>query len=540
MEYMTTVLGSFGAEKYNELACGKVLELKLEPNNPTDEKAIAVYLDGSPVGYVANSKQTLLPNTTSANNLNPYLRHKKVKETRCLLIEEKAYCSAKGSVQKRYLAKVFFVPVRAEEKKAKDKVVEYVSTGSTVKSPRSVDLRKRIKEAHDKGVPAEFDVIVKREGDSGLYKYKMYEEGQQKPCGEIKPAKGDPMEKWFNTNTELRGKTTGEVKVATDGQGGASISIKVVYSARSKAELNSDIDAAIGRCAGQEDALQDKVEYMTEVGVERGCIKRVLAEMHIDSGDPRIPSKPERPYRSKTSTLNDAIIAFMLHKPIRFIGAKGAGKNTIIETICWLLNQPMLRVQGSVELDKMDVMGAPQLEDGRTTFQLSPVMCALRDGCTVVIDEANLIRPDVLGILHSATDNARSVLVPGYGDVALAPSSSIVYTMNEGYTGTGDMNEATVDRALLFELEPEVKLSSILTGYPTDQVTICQKISDQIRKAVADGTLGADCITIRGYIDALDLAKQGMPLKRALIHGIEKAQEITWRKAVEEIINTNC
>lgn len=540
MEYMTTVLGSFGAKKYSELACGKVLELKLEPDNPTDEKAIAVYLDGTPVGYVANSTQTLLPNTTSANKLNPYLRHKSVKEARCLLIEEKAYCSAKGSIQKRYLARVFFVPVRAEEKKAKDKVVEYVSTGSTVKCPRSVDLRKRIKEAHDNGVPAEFDVVVMREGDNGLYKYKIYEEGQDKPCGEIKPTKGDQMEKWFNTNSELRGKTTGEVKVATDGQGGASISIKVVYSARNKAEMYADIDAAIARCAGQADILQDKVDYLSKNGVEKNCIKYVLEKMNVDKGDPRVPGKPDRPFQSKGSILNDAIIAFMLHKPIRFIGPKGAGKNILIQTICWLLNQPMLRVQGSIELDKMDFMGSPQLEEGRTTFQLSAVMCALRDGCTVVIDEANLIRPDVLGILHSATDTSRSVFVPGYGEVILAPNSSIVYTMNEGYTGTGDMNEATVDRALLFELEPEVKLSSILEGYPADQVAVCQKISDQIRKAVADGTLGSDCITIRGYIDALDLAKQGMPLKRALIHGIEKAQELTWRKAVEEIINANC
>jgi len=540
MEYTTTILGSFGAQDYDKLCCGSQVELKVEPTNPADANAVAVYYDGNPVGYVANSAKTLLENTMSATKLGKYFKLKNIKAIHCLLVEETPLTSINGNAQKRFKAKVFFVPLRAAAKVEKDKIREYSVAGSTVRNQGSIPLRKKITESRDTGGTGEFDVVIKREGTGGLYKYVVYEPGESKPCGEIKPAKNDPIEKWFTRNTELTGKTTGETVVSKSGNGGVAIQINVVFTAQNDAAVLADVDNAITRCAGQADVLQDKVKYMLENCVEKSVLKLVLARMNPDFGDPRVPQKPDCLFQCKTSMLNDAIIAFLLHKPIRFIGAKGSGKNTIVETICWLLNQPRLRLQGSIELDKMDVFGAPQLEDGKTTFQLSLVMQALRDGCTVVIDEANLIRPDVLGILHSATDTARAVLVPGYGQVSLSPISSIVYTMNEGYNGTGDMNEATIDRALLFELEPEVNLSSILAAYPEDQVAICQKVSDQIRKAVEDGKLGNDCITIRGYIDALDMVKEGMPIKRALIHGIEKAQEITWRKAVEEIINVNC
>lgn len=539
-KYLASVIGCLGAKQYGALKKGVVVELVAEPDNPTDEKAVAVYLEQEKVGYLANSKETVLPDTMPATKLQPLISNeKKVRKATALLGELVPHIAKSGTEQKRFYAEVFFVPKRATRKGKKVEEGDYKVEGSTTRCPRRNAVLKILTEGIDANKPAILDLIVKREGASGMFKYLVYEPGQDKNCGEINVPRDDVMEKWFDQNTELTVKTTGIVEQAAS-RVGQSYPVHAVFQSSKHIIYDSDIDAAIARGAGQEPEIQGKVKFLSSVKVTPEVIQMLLKNMRAKVDIEKIPAKPERPYKSRTDNLNDALAFTIRSKPLRFIGNKGSGKNTLIETVCWLMNQPMLRVQGSSELDKMDILGAPQLEEGDTTFQLSPMMEALRDGATVIIDEANLVRPEVLGILHSATDTARSVLVPGYGLVQLHPNSQIVYTMNEGYTGTGDMNEATVDRCPTFELEPEVMMSDILAGFPKDKVEIAQKVSDNIRKSVEEGTLNPDAITIRGYIDALEISDV-LPLKRALVKCVAgKVQEKSARNVIIGIIGLYC
>lgn len=537
---MASVLGCLGAKQYAALEKGAVVELVAEPDNPTDEKAVAVYLEKDKVGYLANSKETVLPETMSATRLQPLISNdKKVCKVTALLGEPVPYTAKSGTKQKRFYAEVFFVPKRAARKKQKVEEGDYRVAGSTTRCPRRNAVLKMITEGIDKKKPTILDLTVKREGAKGMSKYLVYELGQDKNCGEIDVPKGDIMEKWFDQNPELTVKTTGVVEQASSGYG-QSFPVHAVFSSSKTVIYDTDIDAAIARGAGQEPELQEKVKFLSSAKVTPEVIQLLLKSMRAKVDMEKVPPQPLRPYKSKTDNLNDALAFTIRSKPLRFIGNKGSGKNTLIETVCWLMNQPMIRVQGSSELDKMDILGSPQLDEGNTSFQLSPLMEALRDGATVIIDEANLVRPEVLGILHSATDTARSVLVPGYGLVKLHPNSQIIYTMNEGYTGTADMNEATVDRCPTFELEPEVNLTEILAGFPANKVGVAQKVSDDIRKAVEEGTLSPDAITIRGYIDALEMSDL-VPLKRALIKCVAgKVQEKSTRDAIVGIIGLYC
>lgn len=541
--YSISILGSFNAPGYAALQKGVCVKLVAEPTNAVDANAIAVYIGDKKAGYVANSANTQLPGCMSAKDLRPLLASKKVALTTALLVEEGFYSNSTGQQQKRFRANVYFTPARATKKKEPDKEAEYAVRGATVKHQRKVALQALQTEAVKKGQSPEFAITITREGDNGLFRYILREDGQEKTCGElVAPDKKDPIVKWFDNNSELKGVTTGKVipDPDKDGHGMTEYYVRVKFVAEDKQAFLSEIDAAIQRGCGQEPELQEKLKFLSDSGVSKEVIKEFFAKIRPLVDTARIPAKPQRPYKSKTSNMNDILVASFMHKPIALIGDKGSGKNTLIETVCWLLNQPMVRVQGNVDMDKMDLTGSPSLIDGDTAFELSPVMTALQDGCTVIIDEANLVRAEVLGILHSATDTARSVLVPGYGEINLHPDAQVVYTLNEGYVGTSDMNEATIDRTVTFVLEPEVSLSDVLKGYPQDQVKTAQKVSDKIRKSVKDGTLGPEAITIRGYIDALDLA-QFMPLKRALIRCVaDKPQDTTMRKSIEAIINIEC
>ena len=127
-----------------------------------------------------------------------------------------------------------------------------------------------------------------------------------------------------------------------------------------------------------------------------------------------------------------------------------------MQSVDWVLSIPQYRIQGNAELDKLDLLGGPTIENGVMRYKLSDMLSYLRDGADVVLDEGNTIRPECAEVLRSLTDAARQIEVPGYGLVKMHPVSSFTITMNEDYAGTNFMNEATIDRFTPIQMsEPE-------------------------------------------------------------------------------------
>ena len=185
-KYLASVIGCLGAKQYSELKKGVVVELVAEPDNPTDAKAVAAYLGQEKVGYLANSKETVLPDTMSATKLQPLISNeKKVSRATALLGELVPHIAKSGTEQKRFYAEVFFVPKRALKKSKKAEEGDYQVEGSTTRCPRRNAVLKILTEGIDQNKPAIFDLIVKREGVKGMFKYLVYELGQDKHCGEI-------------------------------------------------------------------------------------------------------------------------------------------------------------------------------------------------------------------------------------------------------------------------------------------------------------------------------------------------------------------
>lgn len=539
-----SVICSLGSKKYADIGVGSVIQLVPDENNAHDKNAVKACLDGEDVGFVANARSTVLPGSTGATKCKELIMNSKVKSAFALLLEASPYTSETKVTQKRFIASVYFVPNRAASTAEPDKTAKFCVVGTTIKNSGKQKIQSELVKADDSGTKAVIPLTVEREGVPGAFIYRVVREGDatHTPCGEIdkRGAAADLklLDDWFATHPNVSAETTGEL--AKNSEGGATgYYISVTFSAVSAAKYNDAIDAAIARCCGQEPDIREKVEYMLSQSFTGETVKHVLKNMRPCLSED-IPTKPERVYRSSRPdmdpVMNDVTVYSLAGNHVRLVGPKGCGKNTLIETMCWLINQPMIRLQGNAELDKLDILGSYQLDNGNTVFELSDTVKALRDGKTVVVDEANLIRADVLGILHSATDGARSILVPGFGLVKLAPTAQVIYTLNEGYAGTADMNNATVDRCVSFVLSPEVSLANILEKYPAADVKVCQQVSDKIRKAVDEGTLSDDAITIRGYIDACEQAGL-LSLKRNLIHCVaHKVQDADQRKVVESII----
>lgn len=89
---------------------------------------------------------------------------------------------------------------------------------------------------------------------------------------------------------------------------------------------------------------------------------------------------------------------------LRLVGSKGCGKNTLIQTVDWLLNVPQYRMQGNAELDKLDLLGGPTIENGTMRYRLSDMLRYLAAGRTSCSTEGHTIKPECADVLHSLTD----------------------------------------------------------------------------------------------------------------------------------------
>ena len=104
-----------------------------------------------------------------------------------------------------------------------------------------------------------------------------------------------------------------------------------------------------------------------------------------------------------------------------------------------------------------------------------------------ILDEINMARNESLAVLHAALDHRRIIDVPGYDLIRVDRAARFIATMNYGYAGTRDLNEALSSRF------------AIITARKAEK----SEISDR-------------AVDMRGMLDALDLIRQGLSSGQAL------------------------
>lgn len=314
-------------------------------------------------------------------------------------------------------------------------------------------------------------------------------------------------------------------------------------------KLSDDVREAIERaalrgCAGSSE-LNDKAEYMIQQGIPQGIIVRTLDQMLADPAYPElVPCPPVRFVQADAYGELTRGLAYRLSGlNLRLIGGRGCGKNTLAQTLDWLLNIPQYRMQGNAEMDKLDLLGGPTIENGTLRYKLSDMLRYIEAGADVVLDEGNTIKPECADVLHSLTDEARRIQVPGYGLVRMHPRSSFTITMNEGYAGTNYMNEATIDRFTPIQMtEPEsVKeiLRRVVPTAPEHCLSICDVVYCAIKSRIdSAGGLEPEAMTIRGLVDALR-AQPLLGLKWGLLDNVAaKPQDQYTRLQLTELIES--
>jgi len=536
MKNITILVGFEASEAIiNSLEVGTMVELRRESTNQVDPNAIQVFKDGNLVGYVAaDPKKTVLKGTTSNVAVAKNMDRPNVAGAWAKLIKAQPY--GDDNKRMRWEAELYWLPVWDDKPDEKAGPILLKVGGSRV---RFGDIQT---------VMADIDsykggkLLIKMGNISSSSTSQMtpvvwvaenMNKNDAAPAGQVENVPAEVI-----SVLNLKGTLLAEPTRILDN---GSYEISVSLESTSMDEFYGDMDAVIKQGIMQARDLKARVSYLLDQMVPGELIHGVLHSMkRNDTGVSVIKPRQLFLQTAENNYLTRCLAYHLSGKNIRLVGEKGAGKNTLVYTVCWVLNQALTRIQGNSDMDKIDLLGGQALDDHGTHFELSSFVEMLIKGGDVVLDEINSVKPEIAIILHSIADDARSIEVPGYGFVEVNPDSRIWATMNEEYVGTGMLNSATADRFVPVYLEDQMDLGKLLTemvpGADKNAVKICVELYAKIRKAVREGRCSSDALTTRGFIDALESSKW-LPMRAALLDNVGcRPQDPDDRRAVSEFI----
>lgn len=238
----------------------------------------------------------------------------------------------------------------------------------------------------------------------------------------------------------------------------------------------------------------------------------------------RVP-EPEFRYYGR-EIWEQALAALLCGKNLLLTGGKATGKNVFAENLAMAFGRPAWDVSFHVNLDAEGLVGTDTFADNRVQFRPGPIcQCAMYGGFGI-LDEINMARNEALAVLHAALDFRRVLDVPGYERVPMAPQTRFIATMNYGYNGTRELNEALLSRFVVIQMpliSPE-NLERLLTRhYPALRGKYRKQFGRlffELQKKCEGGEISTKALDLRGLLDALDLMGKGVPAGRALGMGI--------------------
>jgi hypothetical protein len=240
-------------------------------------------------------------------------------------------------------------------------------------------------------------------------------------------------------------------------------------------------------------------------------------QVDLTNTDSLIPKKDANfvPFGNYTDLEN--IIKSKIFYPAYISGPTGNGKSTMIEQICAKHKRPLIRVNLNMMTDEEQLIGTKTLEDGNVNIVEGPVLIAMRNGTTLLLDEIDAGSANTLLCLQPILEGKpyyfklkNEMIVPKEGFNVFATANTKGKGSDDGrYIGTNVLNEAFLERfAVTFEQDyPSAKIEqkiieNLMVSYGCEDKEFAEtlvKWADAIRRTFADGGVD-ETITTRRMI----------------------------------------
>lgn len=221
-------------------------------------------------------------------------------------------------------------------------------------------------------------------------------------------------------------------------------------------------------------------------------------------------------------TLELAVSALLQGENLLLCGGKATGKNILADNLAWLFARPVYNVSFHVNTDSSTLIGTDTFVGGEVRLRAGPVAQAAQLGGFCILDEINMAKNDAVAVLHSILDYRRLIDVPGYECIPMHPASRFIATMNYGYAGTRELNEALVSRFTVIRMpalrEEQLRqlLKASVPNAPEENLTRCVGLFIDLNEKAVNGEISTHPVDLRGMASALRLMADGMRPKDAV------------------------
>ena len=291
--------------------------------------------------------------------------------------------------------------------------------------------------------------------------------------------------------------------------------------------------------------MTDLFEFLRQEGINGDLLKRAAdfrREFPLTEADASRVPKPRFLYYGK-DVWEKALTAILSGENILLCGTKATGKNVLAENLSALLSRPEWDISFYLNTDAATLIGTDTFRDGKVTFRRGPIYQCAEHGGFGILDEINMAKNESLAVLHATLDFRRIIDVPGYERITLSPCTRFIATMNYGYAGTRELNEALASRFVVINMpviSKENLTRLLLSQYPKLKGTYAEQFASlfqDLRQKCESSEISSKALDLRGLMAAVTLTRNGLTVGQALeISMVNKCFDEFERQLVSDLI----
>lgn len=293
--------------------------------------------------------------------------------------------------------------------------------------------------------------------------------------------------------------------------------------------------------------MQEELLFLEEQKVDNNLIRKVedfRKEYMVSENAKERVTKPSIPFYGK-EILEMAIAALLQGSNLLLSGAKATGKNILAENLAWMFGRPSYNISFNVNTDSSSLIGTDTFRNNEVQLRKGSVYRCAEEGGFGIFDEINMAKNDAASVLHATLDHRRMIDVPGYERIELHPATRFIGTMNYGYAGTKELNEALVSRFLVIDmpaLSEENLVRIIRHDYPDISQEALQAFAGlflDLQLKAQNSEISTKAVDLRGILSALGTVRIGLkPWQAAQMGVTNKAFDIFEREIVADMVMT--
>lgn len=291
--------------------------------------------------------------------------------------------------------------------------------------------------------------------------------------------------------------------------------------------------------------MNDIIEFLRSQGVSDSILDDVLhfrSYYQLNPGmEARIPV-PQYNYYG-TEIWEQALSTILAGENLLLVGPKATGKNVLAEGLAQAFGRPQWDISLYINTDAASLIGTDTFKNGEVTLRKGPILKCAEEGGFGVLDEINMAKNESLAVLHATLDFRRVIDVPGYDRIVLNDATRFIGTMNYGYAGTREINEALASRFMIIQMPviSEENLKKLIAAkFPNlkdEYAAQFAELFSEIRKKCEGGEISTKSLDLRGMLSAISMIDKGLGANAALKLGVvNKCFDEYERQLVDDII----